>query len=533
MAEPETGAAAAGTLGRFLAHARAHPKAIAVVDETGELSYAALRAAAYARADALRAAGARRGSRIAVESGYGTGYIVALLASWLLEAVAVPLDPSAPADRRRQQVLRARCDAAATGPRADGVVARAVSEVAAGPGPAGGDEPEPAAYILFTSGSTGVPKGVEVEHPALLNMLDDLVCRLRLGAGDRMLAHSNVVFDMSVPEMLMPLISGGTVAVAPPRTARNPEFFAEWLRAHPVDAAWATPSQLRLLLPFLRGERVFGTLLSGGETLPAALAEDLRKVTGSLWNAYGPTEITVVGLCTEVLPPFSDPMPIGRPLTGLGAHVLDDRLRPVPPGTVGELCLSGIGMARGYVGDPELTARAFVTGPDGARMYRTGDLVRVGPDALHYFHGRRDDQVKIRGHRVELGEVEAVARRLPFVGQAVAVLSDAARGRPELYLAVAPAAAGPHGRRRESAAGGHEPDGGHGADVEELRDRLRRALPSYMRPKRVLIFPELPRNSAGKASRQAVRLLVEERLTGAAGRPHDTPPSIPREGRST
>ncbi len=245
-----------------------------------------------------------------------------------------------------------------------------------------------------------------------------------------------------------------------------------------------------MLLPFLGGERVFGTLLSGGEALPAALADDLRKVSGTLWNAYGPTEITVVGMCTEVLPPYGDPMPIGRPLTGLGAHVLDDRLRPVPPGTAGELYLSGIGVARGYAGAPELTARAFVTGPDGARMYRTGDLVRVGSDGQHYFHGREDDQVKIRGHRVELGEIEAVAE--PLVGQAVAVLSDAFLGRPELYLAVTGT-----------------------APVPELRERLKRALPAYMRPKRVFVFPELPRNTAGKTSRQAVRLLVDERLAPA------------------
>ncbi len=478
-----------GTLGRFLAHVRTRPQAVAIHDENGEISYGALAEAARARAGALRAAGARRGSRIAVECGYGTDYIVALLASWLLEAVAVPLDPSSPADRRTQQVRQARCDVAATGPRADGVVERAVAQALPEGGASAG--PEPAAYILFTSGSTGAPKGVEVEHPALLNMLDDLVRRLGLGPGDRMLAHSNVVFDMSVPEMLMPLVSGGTVAVAPPRSARNPEFFASWLRANPVDAAWATPSQLRMLLPFLHGERVFGTLLSGGEALPATLADDLRKVTGALWNAYGPTEITVVGLCAEVLPPYRDPMPIGRPLTGLDAHVLDDLMRPVPHGTAGELYLSGVGVARGYVGSPELTARAFVTGPDGARAYRTGDLVRVGPDGQHYFHGRGDDQVKIRGHRVELGEVEAVAQRAPFVRQAVAVLSDAFHGRSELYLAVTTEGPG---------------------DVPELRERLSRALPAYMRPKRVLVFPELPRNTAGKTSRRAVRLLVDERL---------------------
>jgi len=308
---------------------------------------------------------------------------------------------------------------------------------------------------------------------------------------------------------LMPLISGGVIAVAPPRSARNPEFFAGWLREHPVDAAWATPSQLRLLLPFLRRERVFATLVSGGEALTAALADELREVTGALWNAYGPTEITVVGLCTRVLPPYRDPMPIGRPLTGLRAHVLDEGRRPVPVGSVGELFLSGIGVARGYVGSPELTARAFVTGPDGERMYRTGDLVRMGPDGQYSFHGRRDDQVKIRGHRVELGEIEAVAQRVPSVSQAVAVVSDVLRAQPELYLAVATAP-------------------GTGPDEAELRAPLRRLLPAYMQPRRVLFFEELPRNTAGKISRQIVRQMVDERLKAD----HHPPTPASMEGRT-
>ncbi len=498
--EPAVRADPAGnTLQRFLHHALTSPQAPAVEHEGGVLSYAELLAAARERAGRLAADGAGRGSRIAVESAYGADYVIALLAGWLLEAVAVPLDPASPAERRRYQVRQARCEVAATGPGSDGVVADAVAEVLAASDPAArqeraeDEEQEVAAYILFTSGSTGVPKGVEVEHPALANMLQHFVEALKLGAGDRMLAHSNVVFDMSVPEMLIPLISGGTVAVAPPRSARNPEFFADWLRAAPVDAAWATPSQLRLLLPFLRGERVFATLISGGEALTAALAEDLREVAGTLWNAYGPTEITVVGLAGEVTAPFTDPMPIGLPLTGLGAHVLDEQLRPVEPGAVGELCLSGIGVARGYVGSPELTARAFVSGPDGSRMYRTGDLVRVRPDGRYDFHGRRDDQVKIRGHRVELGEIEAAAQRSPSVAQASAVVSDLLRDPADLYLAVSPA-----------PGAGHEPG--------ELRAHLRRSLPAHMQPQRVFVFGELPRNTAGKTDRRAVRQLVEDRL---------------------
>ncbi|MCZ7413618.1 amino acid adenylation domain-containing protein [Streptomyces sp. WMMC897] len=492
--------ASGATLARFLHHVDRAPDAIAVREPDGrELTYAALLAAARAQAAALSAQGVRPGYRVAVECGYGGSYVVSLLAAWLLGAVAVPLDPAAPAERRGYQVRQADCRAVVSDEaRSDGVVRAAVAEVAATP-PPGAEAGPPAAYILFTSGSTGLPKGVEIEHAGLLNMLDYFSDALGLGPGDRMLAHSSVVFDMSVPEMLTPLTSGGTIVVAPGRCARNPEFFARWLLSRPPGAAFATPSQLRLLLPFLAGERVFTHLVSAGEALTAALAEELEGVTGALWNGYGPTETTVCGLCTRVTPPYRDPQPIGVPIPGLRAHVLDEEGRPAAPGAVGELCLSGLGVARGYVGSPELTARSFTTGEDGTRTYRTGDLVRLGPDGLFTFHGRADDQVKIRGHRVELGEVETVAERTPGVAQAVAVLSEALRGRAELHLALVPeeAGAGPGSLRAVESA---------------LRERLGRELPASMRPGRLLFFNALPRNRSGKTSRRDVVRLVEDRL---------------------
>ncbi|MGD9482087.1 amino acid adenylation domain-containing protein [Streptomyces sp. TRM70308] len=509
-ARPVPGPTPPATVRRFLRHAHERPDQIAVEEADGTtLTYAALRSAARAQARELAARGARPGFRVAVERGYGTGYVVSLLATWLLDAVAVPLDPASPAERRRYQVRRADCRAAVTGAHADGVVREAVARntADADAGPAGaastGAEPagaEPAAYVLFTSGSTGLPKGVEIGHAGLLGMLDHFSGVAELGPGGRMLAHSSVVFDMSVPEMLMPLTSGGTLVVAPERCARNPEFFARWLRERPACVAFATPSQLRLLLPFLAGARVFTHLFSGGEALSAALATELDAVTATLWNAYGPTETTVCALCARLEPPHRDPLPIGEPVPGLRARVLDADRRPVPDGAVGELCLSGVAVARGYVGSPELTARSFTTEPDGTRTYHTGDLVRVGPDGRFTFHGRADDQVKIRGHRVELGEIETVAERVPGVAQAVAVLSDVLRGRPELHLAVVAdprEAAGPEGARTLESA---------------LRERLHRELPVAMRPGRLLFFPDLPRNRAGKTSRPDVRRLVDDHL---------------------
>lgn len=487
----------------FLRHARAAPHAPAAEQETGTLSYAGLLEAAQLRARKLAGQGGRPGSRVAVEAEHGADYATSLLAVWLIQGVAVPLDPAAPAQRRRFQVLQAQCEAAVTGPAADGVTQSAVAEAAAGPGRRGEPEVSVPAYVMFTSGSTGRPKGVVADHAALVNVLGYFVRSMHLRPGDRTLAHSNPVFDMSLFETLIPLISGGCIAAAPRRARHDPEAFAAWLRARPVDVAPATPSELQQLHPFLKGRPGFGTLISGGEALTAALAQDLTAVAGKLWNGYGPTESTVAAMATPLTQPFADPMPIGHPIPGLVAHVLDGDLQPVGEGEAGELYLSGIGLARGYAGDPEQTARAFITRPGGTRMYRTFDLVRVQADGRFVFCGRTDDQVKIRGHRVEIGEIEAAARRAPLVASAAALLSDAGRSSTDLYLAVA-------------AKPGARPD------PSVLRDHLRQLLPSYMQPYGVLFFADLPRNASGKIDRHEVRRQVEERLraqTQAVTRP--------------
>lgn len=477
-------------LARFLGQVRAHPQAPALEDGHGRLSYSELLACARASAGQLAAEGARPGSRVAVECGYGRDYVIALLAIWLLGATPVPLDPAFPADRRIFQIRQAGCDAAVTSPASDGVTAGEV----AGRDQADQDEAGAPAYIMFTSGSTGRPKGVMVEHEALAGLLDCLAGWIGFGHGNRMAVHTSTTFDFSMFETVLPLTVGGCLAVAPARSARNPEIFANWLLSRPVDAAILTPSQLRLLLPFLARRRAFGQLISGGEALTATLAQELSAVCDVLWNGYGPTEATILAICARLSPPWGDPMPIGRPVDGLRTHVLDEALRPVPAGTLGELCLSGPWLARGYIGDPEQTARAFVTGPGGERTYRTGDIVKVRPDGQFAYHGRGDDQVKIRGHRVELGEIEATAQQHPSVALTAALIGDIRRDHPDLYLAV-------------TAAPGCEP----APDV--LREHLAGLLPDYMLPRRVLYVSDLPMNASGKIDRPAVRKLIETRLT--------------------
>jgi amino acid adenylation domain-containing protein len=477
-------------LARFLGEVRAHPQAPALQDEQGHLSYAELLARAHTSAGKLAAEGAGAGSRVAVECGYGRDYVIALLAVWLLGATPVPLDPAFPAERRIFQIRQAGCDTAVTSPASDGVTAGEV----AGHEPAGQGEANAPAYIMFTSGSTGRPKGVMVEHEALAGLLDCLAGWIGFGQGDRMAVHTNTTFDFSMLETVLPLTVGGCLAVAPARSARNPEILGKWLLSRPVDAAIFTPSQLRLLLPFLARRRAFGQLVSGGEALTAALAQELPAVCDVLWNGYGPTEATILAVCSILSPPWEDPMPIGHPVDGLQAQVLDEALRPVPAGNLGELCLSGPLLARGYVGDPEQTALAFVTGPDGERTYRTGDIVEVRPDGQFAYHGRKDDQVKIRGHRVELGEIEAAAQRHPSVGHAAAVTCAGGGDQSDLYLVIA-------------AAPGCEPAPG------AVREHLAGLLPDYMLPRRVLYVSDLPMNTSGKIDRQAVRKHVETHPT--------------------
>jgi amino acid adenylation domain-containing protein len=494
------------TLDLIKAQARVRAEATAILDGDRTLSYRELLTAARIRASELSAV-AGPGDRVAIETGPGAHFAIGLLAAWLLGAVPVPTDPASPAQRRAYQLRQAGCVACLAAPEADGVAAEVTAEIRgrtrlSRPAPAAAD----IAYILFTSGTTGHPKGVQARHRGLTNLLTQGVRLLRLRSGRGMLAHSNPAFDMALAETLLPLAAGGTVVVAPDRAARDPERFAEWLRSVPVHAAVATPTLLRMLLPYLRGALHDCAIVSGGEALSADLAGQLHAVAGELWNGYGPTEATIAALFAPVRPPLPDPVPIGWPIAGVAAEILDDQQRPVPPGERGELCLSGIGLAAGYVNDPELTERAFGTGPTGNRIYRTGDVCSQRDDGQYDFRGRRDDQVKIRGHRIELIEIEDIAERSPSVARAVAVVCEPEAGRTELYLALLPS---------PSCA----------PDPAAVTAELRQQLPPYMVPARVVTLAGLPPNQAGKLDRATVRRQIDAMLRARRIGDAVTPPS--------
>ncbi|RMI33797.1 non-ribosomal peptide synthetase, partial [Actinomadura harenae] len=506
----------------FTDRVRERPDAVAVLDATvpggTAWTYAELDARAEACAQVLRAAGVGVETVVGVLLDRTPDLLAWLLGVWRAGGAYVPLTPGLPPDRlahmladsgasvvvaaaHHRPLVDASFDGVIVSPRAPdavpvpstsasgvGAVARRVPDRVADPGTL--------AYVMYTSGSTGRPKGVQIEHRALANLL--LSARDRFGGGGTWLALTAATFDISGLELYLPLVTGGTVVLGDERQARDGRAVAETVAAHGVTHVQATPSGWRLLLQ--AGFRAPDAVaLVGGEALPPDLAAGLRARVGRLTNVYGPTETTIWSTAWEV-PARPGRVALGEPLQNTTVYVLDDRLRPVPPGVPGELCIGGTGLARGYRGLPGQTAERFVPdpfGPPGARLYRTGDLVRADTGGLAYL-GRADDQVKIRGHRIEPGEVAAVLRGHPDVRDCAVVATEFGA---ELHLAAYVVPAVP----------GRDPD------PDALAAHCRSALPEHMVPLAFVPLAELPLNTSGKLDRRALP------APGTAGGDDDVP----------
>lgn len=338
-------------------------------------------------------------------------------------------------------------------------------------------DPAHPAYLIYTSGSTGTPKGVLVTHGGLANLAAERRDRYDLHPGARTLHHASPGFDMAVGEQLCALAGAATLVVAP-RYVVAGEDLAELIRRESVTNAIITPAVLATLDPAaLPSLRVLGV---GGEAIRADLVE--AWAPGRLMrNGYGPTEATDIATIGELV--AGRPVTIGAPLRGFGALVLDALLRPVPPGTPGELYIGGPALARGYHGKPGLTAARFVADPyrPGERLYRTGDLVTVteGRDPALTYHGRTDFQIKVRGHRIEPGEVESVLTARQEIARAAVTVHTDERTGPHLvaYLVPAPGAS---------------------VDLDALRAELADELPAYLRPAAYTVLDALPLTANGK-----------------------------------
>lgn len=496
-----------GVVDRLCAQFRAAPAAIAVNTGHDTLTYAELDTASAALATRLRASGVRPGDLVGLLTEPGADTVAGVVGILRAGAGWVPLDATHPVARLQDQVSRTGvtavvCHAATreTAAVLNGTTAITADDRSpAAPPPTAAPLPDPdaIAYVIFTSGSTGRPKAVPITHRSMLNYLDWSLTTFGYGPGDHLVQTASVCFDASVRQLLAPLLVGATVHTLSRDLLRDPEALLDRLVDDRI-TVWSSVPTLwgRLLTAAETRARQVGTppdlsalrwVHVGGEALPAAHVRrwfDLVDASGGaehrISNLYGPTESTINATCHIIDTRPSDDvrqLPIGRPVAGTELAVVAEDGRPCAPGEAGELLIAGTGLTPGYLGDPELTAAAFVERA-GRRWYRSGDRVRQAPDGVLEFLGRLDDQVKVRGHRVELGEVEAALLTHPDVSRAAVLLVD---GRLVAYV--------------EPRSGSAEPD------TRAVRAFLSRVLPPYMLPGRVRTIPAMPLTGTGKIDR--------------------------------
>jgi amino acid adenylation domain-containing protein len=514
-------------LAGFERRVAAHPEAQAVVPDGGTAwTYAQLDRCAADVATALERAGAGPDGAVGVSARRTPEMVAAVLGVMRAGAAYVPLDPDEPPSRLADMAARAGVrlvldtgadegDRFPVGPwtrHRVGIVARSggYGPLPPRPAPVG---PDDVAYVLYTSGSTGAPKGVMVTHGNLAAYVDWAVAHYRFAPGERALVHSPVTFDFTLTCLLAPLVSGGCVELL---AADGPAALLATLGRRPrYGVLKLTPSHLELLGAGLPPEALRGlarTVVIGGEALHGAHLRAWRAADPAtdFVNEYGPTEATV-GCCTYDLPAGAavpdGPVPIGRPIPGTRLVLLDDSGRPVPAGDVGEIHIAGTCVARGYVGAPPPGGGGFGETESGERTYRTGDLARVGDGGDLVYLGRRDSQVKVRGHRVELGEVEAALAAHAGVRAAAAAVRTRRRGDNHVVAFVVG-------------------DGGTPPAAEDLRRHVAGLLPEHMVPSQVVHLPELPLTRNGKVDRRVLPPASRERPVLSVAY---EPPAQPRE----
>ena len=499
----------------FEAQAALSPDAIAVEQNGVRLSYAELDAQAEAIARALAARGTVRGDMVGLFVERRPRMLAAMLGVLKAGAAYVPMDPSYPAERlgfmledaaarvvlcERALLGQVPASAAATLTVEDALAAPAGARVDAGV------MPEDLAYVIFTSGSTGRPKGVQIPHRAAVNFLGSVARAPGLAAGDAICAVTTLSFDIALLELMLPLTVGARVVLADRETAGDGAALARLIESSASTVVQATPATWRMVLDAGWQGHARLRLLCGGEALPRELADRLLRCCGELWNMYGPTETTVWST-VERVQPGSEAISIGKPIANTQVYIVDPQMQPVPAGVPGELLIGGLGVARGYLDRPELSAEKFIVDPFAAvhsdangeaRLYRTGDLARWRRDGRLEVLGRIDHQVKLRGFRIELGEIESVLIEHPQVLQAVVVCREDRPGDKRLVAYIVPRAADA------------------GFDPSELRAAARQRLPDYMLPSAWVALERLPLTPNGKVDRLA--LPAPEAGAGAAER---------------
>jgi amino acid adenylation domain-containing protein len=506
-----------GTLCELLEdQAQRTPDAIALVDDEHALTYREVRRQTLALAGKFVAIGVIAGDIVAIALPRSVRLVIALMAVQEAGAAYLPLDTSYPEERLADMAQDARPRLIVTSRELqerferlgslliyDELLNSSNDDIA---NSAARPNAEDLAYVIYTSGSTGRPKGVTVSHKAIVNRLRWMQHEYRLTADDVVLQKTPSSFDVSVWEFFWPLITGARLVVAPPEAHRDPRELLRLIQTHRVSVIHFVPSMLAAFIATAKSDsgrtadvRSLRLVFCSGEALSKELVRSFEtRFNAPLHNLYGPTEAAVdvtyqqaCGASAQEFPEAAS-VPIGRPVWNTGLRVLDAWLRPAPIGVPGELYLSGVQLADGYLHRPSLTASRFVADPfaSGDRMYRTGDIVRCLADGTVEYLGRVDDQIKIRGQRVELGEIESVLLEQPGVAQA-AVIARATGERVG-------------GADERQLVGYVVPSKDAELDGETLRRALSRQLPGHMTPSALICLKQFPLNASGKLDKKAL-----------------------------
>ncbi|WP_323091826.1 enterobactin non-ribosomal peptide synthetase EntF [Klebsiella variicola] len=506
----------ATTLSALVAdQARKTPDAPALADARWQFSYREMRQQVVALAQLLRQRGVKPGDSVAVALPRSVFLTLALHGIVEAGAAWLPLDTGYPDDRLRMMLEDARPsllitseDQLARFSDIPGLESLCYQQpLAAGDdAPLALSKPDHTAYIIFTSGSTGRPKGVMVGQTAIVNRLLWMQDRYPLSAQDVVAQKTPCSFDVSVWEFWWPFIAGAQLVMAEPEAHRDPQAMQQFFARYGVTTTHFVPSMLAAFVASLDVDsvaacRTLRRVFCSGEALPTELCREWERLTGApLHNLYGPTEAAVdvswYPACgPELAAVTGSSVPIGWPVWNTGLRILDAAMRPVPPGVAGDLYLTGIQLAQGYLGRPDLTASRFIADPfaPGERMYRTGDVARWLTNGAVEYLGRSDDQLKIRGQRIELGEIDRVMSGLPDVAQAVS------------HACVFNQAAATGGDARQ-LVGYLVSDSGLPLDTAALKARLAEQLPPHMVPVVLMQLAELPLSANGKLDRKALPL---------------------------
>ncbi len=503
----------------FEAQAQRTPNAVAVVFNESSLTYEELNQRANRIAHHLRALGIGPEGLVGICVQRSLDMLTGLLGILKAGAAYVPLDPAYPRERlgfimedARPAVLLTQRPLLGSFPQHAARVACLDSDwgpIAAESeeNPASGVGPEDLAYVIYTSGSTGRPKGVQIPHRAVVNFLTAMREKPGITAEDRLLAVTTLTFDIAGLELFLPLTAGARVVIASQDVVVDGTLLHHLLVSTGATVMQATPATWRLLLAAgWSGTRDL-KILCGGEALSRDLADELLPRCSALWNLYGPTETTIWSTIRRI-GSKNGPVPIGRPIANTQVYLLDRSMQPIPVGVAGELYIGGDGVARGYLGRPELSAQKFLSDPfraeSGARLYRTGDIARYLPDGHLEYLGRLDDQVKVRGFRIEPGEIESVLAQHPTVRESVVVPREDTPGDQQLVAYVVP--------WPECTP-----------VVAELREFLKQKLPGYMVPSHFVTLERLPLSPNGKVDRRALLApaRAEEDRAGESGAPRN------------